>query len=202
MPWTVRTPWMPSASAPLRVELVIRARRKAARARGIQMIRTTTRIGTTESVSSAEPPVEHQKHDRDADQQHEVADREHRGLEELLQGVDVALQARHQPADLGLVHERQRDPLQMGEHRATQIDQQALGDARDQRLLHEIGDEVDADDGEEDQRAQRQQPLGRRRPIARPDQGVSITRRRISGIVIWLPENTSTASTASTRRRR
>ena len=51
MPWTVRTPWMPSASAPFRVELVIRARRNAPLARGIQMIRTITRIGTTESVS-------------------------------------------------------------------------------------------------------------------------------------------------------
>ncbi len=51
MPCTVRTPWMPSASAPFRVELVIRARRKAARARGSQTMRTATRIGTTESVS-------------------------------------------------------------------------------------------------------------------------------------------------------
>ncbi len=51
MPCTVRTPWMPSASAPFRVELVTRARRNASRARGIQKIRTITRIGTTDRVS-------------------------------------------------------------------------------------------------------------------------------------------------------
>ncbi len=50
MPCTVRTPWMPSASAPFRVELVIRARRNARRARGSQTIRTATRTSTTESV--------------------------------------------------------------------------------------------------------------------------------------------------------
>ncbi len=99
-----------------------------------------------------EAPVEDQEHDRDAEQQDEVAEREHRGLEELLQGVDVALQARHQASDLGLVHERQRDPLQVGEHRAPQIDQQPLGDARDQGLLDQIGEEVEADDAEKHQR--------------------------------------------------
>ena len=43
---------MPSARAPFRVELVTRARRKARLARGSQTMRTATRTGTTESVSS------------------------------------------------------------------------------------------------------------------------------------------------------
>ena len=52
-----------------------------------------------------ELPVEPEHAADDAEQQHDVADREHRGLEELLHRVHVALQPRHQPADLGLVHE-------------------------------------------------------------------------------------------------
>ena len=106
-----------------------------------------------------EAPIEHQQRDRDAHEQDEVADREHRGLEELLQGVHVALQAGHQAPDLGLVHEGQRDALEMGVHRAPQVDQQPLGDAPDQRLLDQIREEVEGDDRNEDQHAEREQPL-------------------------------------------
>ncbi len=106
-----------------------------------------------------EPPVEHQEDDRDPHQQHEVADRKDGGLEELLQGVNVALQARHEASDLGLVHEGERDALEMGVHRTAQVDQQPLRDARDQRLLEQICEEVEGHDAEEDQHAEREQPL-------------------------------------------
>lgn len=109
----------------------------------------------------AEPPVEHQEDDRDPDQENEVADGEDGRLEELLQGMDIALQPGHQPTDLGLVHEGQGDALQMGEHGPAQIDEQPLGDARHQRLLDEIGDEIERDDGEEGGDADEQQALGR-----------------------------------------
>ena len=68
-------------------------------------------------------------------------------LKELLQGVTVALQAGHQAPDLGLVHERQRDPLQMGVHGAAQVDQQPLVPrALDQRVVdHGAQDEGDRD---------------------------------------------------------
>jgi hypothetical protein len=47
----------------------------------------------------------------------------------------------------------------MGVHRAPQVDQQLLRNARDQRLLDQVGKEVESDGAEEDQHAEREQPL-------------------------------------------
>jgi hypothetical protein len=73
--------------------------------------------------------------------------------------MDVALKARHQAPDFRPVHEGERDALEMSVHRTPQVDQQLLRDARDERLLEEVCQEVEADHAEEDQHAQREQPL-------------------------------------------
>ncbi len=93
----------------------------------------------------AEPEVQPQQHADDAEQQHDVAHRHDRRLEEFLHRVDVALQARHQPADLGLVHEAQRHPLQVAEHGAAQVEQHVLGHLADDAFLHIAGGVVDED---------------------------------------------------------
>ena len=49
-PCTVRTAWIPSASAPFAEEFVSRAVRKAMRARGSQTRRTNNSTGTTDNV--------------------------------------------------------------------------------------------------------------------------------------------------------
>ena len=124
---------MPSARAPFKVELVTRARRKARRARQPEQPHND-QDRHDRKREQAEAPVEHQEGDRDADEQHQVADREDGGLEELLQGMNIALQARHQASDLRFVHEGERNALEMEVHRALQVDQQPLRDTRDERL--------------------------------------------------------------------
>ena len=108
----------------------------------------------------AELEVEHEQHGDDADEEHEVADREDGGLQELLERVHVALQPGHEPPDLGLVHERERDVLQVPVHRAAEIEEQACRDPADHDLLHEVGGVVEPDDREErdDDEVQHREP--------------------------------------------
>ncbi len=84
-----------------------------------------------------ELPIEPEHHADDADQQRNVAHRLHRGLEEFLHRVHVALKPRHQPPDLGLVHERKRDVLQVAEHLAADVEEDILGHLPGHPLLHE-----------------------------------------------------------------
>ena len=100
----------------------------------------------------AELPVEDHQHRYDAAQENEVTEREDRRFQELLHGVHVALEPRHHAADLGLVHERQRDPLQMGIHRPAQVDEDALGDPSDDQFLADVGPVVDRDGRREGER--------------------------------------------------
>ena len=142
---TARTPLIPSASAPLVIELVSCAAMKASRARGSQTRRTAKRTGITERVRSASCQSSAEHHADDAEEERDVADGKHRGLEELLHGVHVALQPRHQPPGLGLVHEGERDALQVDEHRPAHVEEHVLGDLADHGLLHPAGGEVDED---------------------------------------------------------
>src|SRR5690606_13046651 len=98
----------------------------------------------------AESGIEAEQHDDDADEQDQVADREDRGFEELLQRIDIALQPRHQPADLGPVHERERDHLEVGVHRAAQIEQQVLSRTADDGLHEMVGEIIYGHDRDED----------------------------------------------------
>ena len=156
---------------------------KASRARGSQISRTTKRTGITESVRRPSCQSSAQHHADDAEEQRDVADREHRGLEELLHRVDVALQPRHQPADLGLVHERQRDALQVGEHRPAHVEEHVLGRLADHGLLHVARGVVDEDRRRRRRRRTRRAPLGARRPAAMPR---SMAWRMISGMRSWV----------------
>jgi len=54
-----------------------------------------------------QPPVEHKEHGDDSEQQDNVPNGRDRRFDELLERLHVALQARHEPANLSLVHERQ-----------------------------------------------------------------------------------------------
>ena len=100
-------------------------------------------------------------------------------LEELLEGLNVALEARHQPPDLGLVHEGQGDPLEVGVHGAAEVDQEPLGDPCHQRLLDQVGHEVGGDDQEKSGNAQREEPLAAGSADQRPiDDGAQDERDR------------------------
>jgi hypothetical protein len=94
----------------------------------------------------------------DPDQQEDIADGENRGLEKFLQRVDVALEARHQAAHLGLIHERQGDPLQMQVHGTAQAVEHPLGGVAHHGQLQVIGPVVDRDQGHEGQDRQIQRP--------------------------------------------
>ena len=95
--------------------------------------------------------VQHQGDD--AEQQHDITDRQHGCLQKLLHRPDIALQPRHQPPHLGLVHEGQRHPLQMGKHGAANVEQHILGGLADHGFLHMARDEVQRDhDGKHPQR--------------------------------------------------
>ena len=78
--------------------------------------------------------VKHQTDD--AEQQHDIADRENRGFQKLLHRADVALQTRHQAANFGFVHKGQGNPLKMRKHRPANIEKDIFGGAPDQGFLH------------------------------------------------------------------
>ena len=90
-------------------------------------------------------PVQPQHAADDAKQQHQITHRNDRRFQEFLHRVHVALQPRHQAADLGLIHEALRHALQMGEHRLANVEQHVLGDPPHQLFLREAGQEVDED---------------------------------------------------------
>ena len=74
----------------------------------------------------AQPDVQAEQDDSDADQHDDVAHRAGRAFQEVLQGIHVALQPGHDPPDMGLVHERQRDVLEVGEHGAADVEDHPL----------------------------------------------------------------------------
>ena len=161
---TVRTPWMPSASAPLAIELVSCAAMKATlgarqpeQAHDEQHRHGRQRQqAEPESSHSSTPTMPNSSTMSPTD----ITER----LEELLHRVDVALQARHQPADLGLVHEAQRHPLQVREHGAAHVEQHVLGHLADDAFLHIAGGVVDEDRHREGARPPRPAPTRSSRP--------------------------------------
>ncbi len=100
--------------------------------------------------------IERQHDDDDADQQHQVAEHGDRVLQEFLQRVHVALEAGHHAPDLRLVHEGERDMLQVGEHGVSQVEDDLLASDRDQAVLHPGRGVVHDDDGREDRDRQQQ----------------------------------------------
>ncbi len=140
----------------------------------------------------AQPRIEIEQDAHNAEQQHDVADRQHRGLEEFLHRVDVALQARHQPADLGLVHPAQRHALQPREHGAAHVEQHVLGGLADHAFLDVAGAIVDDDDDEANPAMHQSSTARPPPPCAMP---LSMAKRMISGMASWVRVNTSTAPT-------
>ena len=67
------------------------------------------------------------------------------------------MQTAHQASDFGLVHEAQRDDLQMGEHCLAQVEEQVLGSAGDNDLHRVITDIIDCHHAEEDRHIEVQQ---------------------------------------------
>ena len=92
-----------------------------------------------------QPKIEPEHRDDYSDEQHDVTDRKYGRFEKLLHRVDVTLQSRHQAADLGLVHEAKRNPLQVREHRPPDIKQHVFSRLADNDLLHIAGPIVDQD---------------------------------------------------------
>ena len=87
--------------------------------------------------------VQPQQYRDDTDQQQHVAERSDQGVQKFLQCSDVALQARHQAPDLGLVHERHRQPLEVRVHGAPQVEQNAFPGLADDDLLSQAGNRID-----------------------------------------------------------
>ena len=89
--------------------------------------------------------MERQHDDHDADQEQEIAEGRNRVLEELLKRIHVALETGHHPPDLRLVHEGQRNVLEMGEHGAAKVEDHVLADMPHQPVLHVVGAVADQD---------------------------------------------------------
>ena len=185
MPWTVRTPWMPSASAPFRVELVIRARRNARLARGIQMIRTTTRIGTTDRVRrpSCQSSTSSTKAMPTSSTKSPIANTEVSRNSCKACTSPCRRDIRRPTSVLSMNDSETR--CRCAYMRAPQVDQQPLGDPPDQDLLDQVGHEVEADDrrgrpgrrGSAAARCARSGPARRRSRCARSAESRSGSRR-------------------------
>ena len=145
----VRTPWTLSASAPLTTEARLPCPQEGTL--GVRQPHDAHQQQHRHHGKSeqAELEVERQQDGDDANEEDEVPDREDGGLQELLQRIDVALEPGHEPAHLGLVHEGERDVLQVPVHRAPQIEEQAPGDPSHHALLHEVRRVVERDHHEE-----------------------------------------------------
>ena len=102
--------------------------------------------GQDRQGDQAQTGVKIQHDGDDAEQEDNVTDRQDRGFQKFLHRPHIALQARHQTPHLGLVHERQRDALKMGEHGAADVEQHVFRRLADHGFLHMGGDEVDGDD--------------------------------------------------------
>ena len=105
----------------------------------------------------AEIEVQPQHDGDDAEEQQEVAEGRDGVFQKLLKRVHVPLQPRHHAADFRLVHERQGNVLQVGEHGAAQVEDDLLAGEAHQPVLHEVGGVVHQDHGREDDHGDPQQ---------------------------------------------
>ena len=110
-----------------------------------------------------QPPV-HPQHDADdADQHERVAEhRDHAGREQLVERVDVARDARHQPADRVAIVVGHVEPLQVAVDRHPHVEHDALADHLRDPGLRELEHEDAGEHGQE------QQPRPRPTPARSP----------------------------------
>ena len=189
---TVRTPWMPSASAPLAMELVSCAAMKAALGARQPERRTTNSTGITDRVSR---PSRRSSHSSTVTMPNSSTmsptERTDVSRNSCIELTSPCRRDISRPTSV-LSMKRQRDALQVREHGAAQVEQHVLGDLADDDFLHVAGAVVDEDRRPRRRPPPRSAPTGPSCPRIMP---LSMAKRMISGIASWVSVNTSTAAT-------